>query len=118
MNMNLERKQNDLNIRKKEEITVMIFYSNNNPASVQTMAMIKEFSSKDWDNFIIRVEEINYDEEKHMRKKFGVNGIPIMIFSLNGKLTERYHGEKTEEEFETIIHDLLMEHGDDNEDII
>jgi len=92
---------------KKFELSIMMFYSNFNQASLNTREALNEFIRTHNQNFKIEIKEVDYDKERNLCQQYGVNGIPVLIVFLNQKLVGQYYGEIASEEFETIIQDCL-----------
>lgn len=94
---------------KKNEYTIMLFYSNYNQASLNTKIALNDFAHNYPRCFNqIKSKEVNYDEEKNICKKYGIIGIPALLVFLNEELVERYFGEITSNELEMIFQDNLV----------
>lgn len=87
----------------KPELLLMLFYSNLNKESLNTIIAINKFIENHHQSFKIKTTAVNYDREKNICQQHGVTGIPALLVFLNQELVGRHYGEMTIKEIETII---------------
>jgi thioredoxin-like negative regulator of GroEL len=90
---------------QKFEYSVILFYSDFNQASLNTKIALNEVieAKKHNKDFKIKVNEVNYDQEKDLRQNYDITGVPALLIFLNQELVGRHLGEVTAEEFDTIL---------------
>lgn len=91
----------------KPELLLMLFYSNLNKESLNTIIEINKFIESHHQSFKIDATAVNYDREKDICQQYGVTGIPTLLVFLNQELVGRHYGEITIKEIETIIRSHL-----------
>jgi thioredoxin-like negative regulator of GroEL len=87
----------------KPELLFMLFSSNLNKESLNTIIELNKFIENHHQSFKIKSTTVNYDREKDICQQYGVTGIPTLLVFLNQELLGRHYGEITIKEIETII---------------
>jgi thioredoxin-like negative regulator of GroEL len=94
---------------KKPDYNIMLFYSNINQISLKTKIMISEFINTRNYPVKIKIQEVNYDQDKKLSQQYGIMGTPAIIFFKNGGFYKKHFGEVTLDEFKIIVDNMLIE---------
>ena len=87
----------------KTDLVAMQFFSYTNHVSLITRTALGEVVNKGLPEINLKVREVDCDNEKEVCKQYGVYGVPVTLVFWNDKLVGRHYGEKTPEEFETML---------------
>ena len=85
---------------------VMLFYSNSNQQSLRARVVINEYASENFHWTDIAIKEIDYEIDRNLARKYGVQGTPAVLIFKNGVLIRRHLGEITSDEIKSIIEGL------------
>lgn len=97
-----------LNVSRKTEIVVMLFFSSTNYVSLITKTVLGEVVDKCFQWVNIKVREVDYDSEKEVCRQYGVSGVPVTLVFLNDELVGRHHGEISFIEYEALLEDYCI----------
>jgi len=107
--MALEVTDNTLeSVLKEKEITVLDFWAPWCGPCRMLTPIIDELSTEFKDNDKINIGKINVDENSGAAVKYGIRGIPTLIFIKNGEIIDRFSGFKPKNEIEQKINNLLL----------
>jgi thioredoxin 1 len=106
--MSLEVTDNTLeSVLNEKEITVLDFWAPWCGPCRMLSPVIDELSTQFKDNEKINIVKINVDENSGAAVKYGIRGIPTVIFIKNGEIIERFSGFKPKNEIESKINGFL-----------
>jgi thioredoxin 1 len=106
--MALEVTDNTLeSVLNEKEITVLDFWAPWCGPCRMLSPVIDELSTQFKDNEKINIVKINVDENSGAAVKYGIRGIPTVIFIKNGEIIERFSGFKPKNEIESKINGFL-----------
>lgn len=91
-----------------KQITVLDFYAEwCGPCRMLTPTideLIKEYA----DDKDVKILKINVDEQPAIATKFGVKGIPNVVFIKNGEIVKRFAGGKQKKDIINIIEEVRL----------
>ena len=93
-------------MQEKPNYTFMFFYSNYNPQSLRVKIALNEVVGQLPRSLLIKISEVDFDNDKSMCKKHKISGSPTLLIFRNRHLMEKYFGELDKDDFETIIKEL------------
>lgn len=106
--MALEITDNTLeSVLNEKEITVLDFWAPWCGPCKMLGPVIDELSNQFKDNEKINIVKVNVDENSGAAVKYGIRGIPTVIFMKNGEIVERFSGFKPKNEIEEKINNML-----------
>jgi thioredoxin 1 len=106
--MALEVTDNTLeSVLNEKEITVLDFWAPWCGPCKMLGPVIDELSNQFKDNEKINIVKVNVDENSGAAVKYGIRGIPTVIFMKNGEIVERFSGFKPKNEIEEKINNML-----------
>jgi thioredoxin 1 len=94
---------NITDILKNNKITILQFSAEWCGPCRMLSPIIDDLTNSNKD---IMIEKLNVDENSSAASKFGVRGIPTLIFFKDGEIVERVVGAKSKEFYQTIIDKL------------
>lgn len=97
----------------KTDLVAMLFFSATNYVSLSTRKALREVVRNGIQGLNLKARMVDYDNEKEVCKQNGVYGVPVTLVFCNDKLIGRHYGEKTPEEFESILNKHSELKGDD-----
>jgi thioredoxin 1 len=107
--MALEVTDNTLeSVLNEKEVTVLDFWAPWCGPCRLLGPVIDEISNKFKDNEKINIVKVNVDENSEAAVKYGIRGIPTVIFIKNGEIVERFSGFKPKNEIEDKINNILL----------
>lgn len=106
--MALEVTDNTLeSVLNEKEITVLDFWAPWCGPCKMLGPVIDDLSNQFKDNEKINIVKVNVDENSGAAVKYGIRGIPTVIFMKNGEIVERFSGFKPKNEIEEKINNML-----------
>jgi hypothetical protein len=89
----------------KKKYTFVLFYSTNNPLSLQTKELIKEVISVHYCRAEFQIEEKEVGQLNNPNK-YGVKGSPAILILKDGEPSKRHFGEINRDELEVMLEEL------------
>jgi thioredoxin 1 len=106
--MALEITDADIAIALSEkELTVLDFWAPWCAPCRMLSPIIDELSKDNADNEKINIAKVNVDENKASAVKYGIRGIPTVLFIKGGNVVDRVSGLKSKAELQEKINALL-----------
>jgi thioredoxin 1 len=107
--MALEVTDNTLeSVLNEKEVTVLDFWAPGCGPCRVLGPVIDDISKKFKDNEKINIVKVNVDVNSEAAVKYGIRGIPTVIFIKNGEIVERFSGFKPKNEIEDKINNILL----------
>ena len=94
-------------VLKEKEITVVDFWAPWCGPCKMLGPIIDELSNDNAENTNISVAKLNVDNNKETAIKYGIRGIPTVLFFKNGEVADKIVGFKSKQEFQLKINSLL-----------
>ena len=94
-------------VLKEKEITLVDFWAPWCGPCKMLGPIIDELSNDNAENTNISVGKLNVDNNKETALKYGIRGIPTVLFFKNGEIADKIVGFKSKQEFQSKINNLL-----------
>lgn len=102
MVIQIEQKQELDNLVKKNEVVLLIFYTEASETSLQAKSRLTEASS---DFMEVPVALVNATSVKTIHSVYGVNSVPTVLVLKNGRPVKSVQGLQSREHYELLFYD-------------
>jgi thioredoxin 1 len=100
-------KKNFENVISDNELTVVDFWAEWCGPCRMLGPIIDELANEHNDSEGVKVGKVNVDENSELAVKYGVRGIPSVLFIKNGAVVDRFVGIKTKTEIQEKIKSIM-----------
>ena len=87
-------------------VTLLDFYADWCGPCKMLIPVIDDLSNEFTDNKEVKITKINVDLESDLANKYGIRGIPALLFFKNGELVDRLSGVQPKDKIKNIIDGL------------
>lgn len=87
-------------------VTLLDFYADWCGPCKMLLPVIDDLSNEFTDNEEVKITKINVDLESDLANKYGIRGIPALLFFKNGELVDRLSGVQPKDKIKNIIEGL------------
>ena len=87
-------------------VTLLDFYADWCGPCKMLIPVIDDLSNEFTDNKEVKITKINVDLESDLATKYGIRGIPALLFFKNGELVDRLSGVQPKDKIKNIIDGL------------
>ena len=102
----IELNKENLNEIINKGVTVLVFKADWCGPCKMLIPVIDDLSNEFTDNKEVKITKINVDLESDLANKYGIRGIPALLFFKNGELVDRLSGVQPKDKIKNIIDGL------------
>ncbi|MCA9735477.1 MAG: thioredoxin family protein [Deferribacteres bacterium] len=96
-----------IKLNQLKQYSLMLFYRVENMESQATRIAINEAIQQFDLHKKVIIEEVEYDRENELCKRYNIYGIPTLLTFVNRNLVEKFYGQIQKTDIEKIIRDLI-----------